>query len=230
VAKVQKTLAGERARAEEVRQRLREVYPEARCSLDFTTPLDLLVATILSAQCTDERVNMVTKDLFKKYRTCEDYLRVPQEELENDIHSCGFYRQKTKSIRQACRILLEKHGGVVPGRMDDLLELQGVGRKTANVLLANCFGHQAAIVDTHVRRVSQRLGFTKNNDPDKIEQDLMRVWPRDHWTEMSHLFIFHGRSICVARGPRCDVCPVRDLCPYPDSVEGKRRAKPKGKA
>lgn len=225
MATLKKTLAGERARAEAVRQRLAETYPEARCSLDFDTPLDLLVATILSAQCTDERVNKVTKDLFRKYRVCEDYLRVPQEELEQDVHTCGFYRQKTKSIRDTCAALLERHGGEVPGRMEDLLQLQGVGRKTANVMLAMCFGHQAAIVDTHCKRVSYRLGFTRNTDPDKIELDLMKVWPKNHCTEMSHLMIFHGRAVCVAGRPWCSRCPVRDLCPYPDSREGAKVAR-----
>ncbi len=225
MAKVQKTLTGERQRAREVYERLHRAYPDARCSLDFTTPLDLLVATILSAQCTDERVNLVTRDLFRKYRTCDDYLRVPQEELETDIHSCGFYRQKARSIREACRALRDEHGGEVPGTLEELTRLQGVGRKTANVVLAECFDRQAVIVDTHCKRVNTRLGFTRNADPDKIEQDLMKVWPPDRWTVMSHLMIFHGRAVCVARGPRCSVCPVRDLCPFPDTPEGRKQAR-----
>lgn len=220
-----KTLASERIRAQEVFDRLVAAYPDIHCTLEFETPLDLLVATILAAQCTDERVNIVSKDLFKKYRVCEDYLCVPVEELERDVQSCGFYRQKTKSIRETCRTLLERFGGEVPSSMDDLLTLRGVGRKTANVLLGTCHGHQGVIVDTHCKRVSNRLGFTRNSDPVKIEQDLMKVWPQPHWTDMSHCMVFHGRAICMAGRPRCSECPVRDLCPFPETREGKKVAR-----
>lgn len=225
MAKLKKGIEDQRARAAEILERLRKVFPNLDCPLHHQTPLDLLVATILSAQCTDERVNKVTEDLFKKYRTCEDYLRVPVEELEEDVHSCGFYRQKTRSIRQTCEAILERFGGEVPDNMEDLVTLQGVGRKTANVILATCHGRQAVIVDTHCKRVSHRLGFTRNTDPDKIEQDLMKAWPPEHWTDLTHAIIFHGRGICVAGRPWCSKCPIRDLCPFPDTPEGKKAAR-----
>lgn len=225
MAKVKKGVADQRARAAEILARLRKVLPELSCPLEHRTPLDLLVATILSAQCTDERVNLVTKDLFRKYRSCEDYLRVPVEELERDIHSCGFYRQKARSIRQACEAILERFGGKVPDNMEDLVTLQGVGRKTANVILATCHGKQAVIVDTHCKRVSHRLGFTRHTDPEKIERDLMQAWPPDAWTDLSHAVIFHGRAVCVAGRPWCSKCVIRDLCPFPDTAEGRKSAR-----
>lgn len=225
MAPVKKTLARERERAKEVFVRLASAYPDMRCTLDYETPLDLLVATILAAQCTDERVNIVSKRLFQKYRTCEDYLKVPVEELEQDVQSCGFYRQKTKSIRETCRALIERFDGQVPNTMEALLSLRGVGRKTANVILGTCFGHQGIIVDTHCRRLSNRLGFSRHTDPEKIERDLAQVWPPDHWTDMSHCMVFHGRAICSAARPKCSQCCIRDLCPFPDTPQGAKSAR-----
>ncbi len=219
------TQAANRERANVVFELLAEAYPDAACSLDFTNPLELLVATILAAQCTDARVNIVAKHLFKKYQGPEDYLAVEQEELEKDIQTCGFYRNKAKSIKKACASIVEKHGGQVPGTMEELVALDGVGRKTANVILGECFGGQGVIVDTHCGRIGKRLGFTKNTDPVKVERDLMKVWPSDRLTQFSHLMVFHGRAICLARGPRCSQCPVRNHCPFPDTREGKKIAK-----
>jgi len=221
VAKVKMTMAANRERAQAIFERLKKAYPDARCSLDYKTPLELLVATILAAQCTDERVNIVTKTLFKKYRRAQDYVTTPRAELEESIKSCGFFRQKAKSIVNACARIMNDYGGKVPGVMDELLTLDGVGRKTANVLLGECFGTPGIIVDTHVRRLSNRLGFTKSDDPVKIEQDLMKIWPREHWTLFSHNLVFHGRKICAARAPKCAECPIADLCPYPTSTKGK---------
>jgi endonuclease-3 len=193
---------------------LKKTYPDAKCSLDFKTPLELLVATILSAQCTDDRVNIVTKTLFKKYKSAKDYANVPAEELEKDIQSTGFYRNKTKSIRAMAASLLEKHGGKVPQTMDELTALAGVGRKTANVVLGNAFGQNVGItVDTHVTRLSQRLGLTKETDAVKIEQDLIPLVPQQDWALWSHLLIAHGRAICQARKPRCQECPLLPHCP-----------------
>jgi endonuclease-3 len=194
---------------------LKREYPDARCSLDHKTPLQLIVATILSAQCTDERVNIVTKDLFKKYRSAQDYAKVAPEELEKDIQSTGFYRNKAKSLRNMAAALIEKHGGKVPETMDELVDLAGVGRKTANVVLGNAFGKNVGVVvDTHVTRLSNRLGLTKHAvDAVKIEQDLMKVVPQEDWTLFSHLLIYHGRAICQARKPKCDLCPLLPHCP-----------------
>jgi len=173
-----------------------------------------LVATILSAQCTDERVNMVTASLFTKYRTAEDYLKVPVEELAADIKPTGFFNQKTKSLRGACARIVDAYGGKVPNNMENLITLPGVARKTANIVLGNSYGVVEGIaVDTHVRRVGERLGFTSEKDPDKIEQDLMRLIPRKRWFDFTYVIIDHGRGTCVARKPRCDECPVSDLCP-----------------
>ena len=194
---------------------LKRTYPAARCSLDYTNPLELLVATILSAQCTDERVNIVTKDLFKKYRKAADYARVPQETLEKEIQSTGFFRNKAKSLRGMAQALVERHGGKVPDTMEELTELAGVGRKTANVVLGNALGKSVGVVvDTHVTRVANRLGLTSHKiDAVKIEQDLMRVVPQEDWTLFAHLLIHHGRQICQARKPKCDVCPLLPHCP-----------------
>ena len=194
---------------------LKREYPDARCSLDHETPLQLIVATILSAQCTDERVNIVTKDLFRKYRTAKDYATAPQERLEKDIQSTGFYRNKARSLRNMAAALVEKHGGRVPQTMEELTALAGVGRKTANVVLGNAFGQNVGVVvDTHVTRLSNRLGLTKHAiDAVKIEQDLMKVVPREEWTLFSHLLIHHGRAICQARKPKCDRCPLLPHCP-----------------
>jgi endonuclease-3 len=191
-----------------------QVYPDAHCELDFRNPLQLLVATILSAQCTDKRVNMVTPALFKAYRTAKDYANAPQAGFENAIKSTGFYRGKTKSIRAAMRTIAEQHGGKVPNTMEELCALPGVGRKTANVVLGNAFGkNEGIVVDTHVIRLSQRLGLTKRKDAERIERDLMKLVPREHWTDWSHWLIWHGRRRCYARKPDCSKCEVFRLCP-----------------
>jgi len=190
------------------------LYPDAKCSLDFSNPLELLVATQLSAQCTDERVNLVTHDLFQKYRSVSDYATVSQEELEKDIRSTGFYRNKAKNIRAACQLLITNYNGEVPHTMADLLKLPGVARKTANVVLGNAFGIiEGFVVDTHIGRLARRFGWTNNEDPVKVEQDLMRLVPRQDWLDLSHLMIFHGRAICQARKPLCERCSVSKLCP-----------------
>jgi endonuclease-3 len=200
--------------------RLKTQYPDARCALDHGNPLELLVATILSAQCTDARVNMVTKDLFQHYHTADDYANADPARLEEQIRSTGFFRNKTKSIIGMAQGLVERHGGEVPDTMEALVRLPGVGRKTANVVLGNAFGkNDGVVVDTHVQRLSGRLGFTRHRDPVKIEQDLMQLVPREEWTLFSHLLILHGRAICDARKPACEICPVRTLCPSaPDGV------------
>jgi len=193
---------------------LRRLYPDARCSLNFSNPLELLVATQLSAQCTDERVNMVTEHLFQKYRSVEDYATVSQEELEQDIRSTGFYRNKAKNIRAACQRILTEYDGKVPRTMEGLLSLAGVARKTANVVLGNAFGIiEGFVVDTHISRLSRRLGWTTNEDPVKIEQDLMRIIPQKDWLDLSHMLIFHGRALCQARKPLCEQCILVHLCP-----------------
>lgn len=191
-----------------------KIYPDAHTELNFKNPLELLIATILSAQCTDKRVNMVTPLLFKKYRSAKDYAAAPQAELENAIKSTGFFRNKTKSIRAATSTIANKFGGKVPDSMEKLRELPGVGRKTANVVLGNAFGiNEGIVVDTHVIRLSQRLGLTKHKDPEKIEQDLMKLVPKEHWTNWSHWLIWHGRRRCYARKPDCSNCEVFRLCP-----------------
>jgi endonuclease-3 len=201
-------------RAPEIVRILSRAYPEATVALHFSNPLECLVATILSAQTTDEGVNKVTSSLFRKYRTPEDYLRVPESELAADIKPTGFFNQKARSIRGACQRIVEVYGGVVPDTMQDLVTLPGVARKTANIVLGNAYGKVDGIaVDTHVRRVSQRLGFTRQEDPDKIEQDLMRLIPRKRWFDFTYVLIDHGRAICVARAPKCEICPVNLLCP-----------------
>lgn len=199
-------------RASKINSILKREYPESKIALAFCNPLELLISTILSAQCTDERVNVVTTSLFKKYRTAEDYLKVSGKELEKDIRSTGFYRNKAKSIRRCCQTLMEKHGGKVPSTMEELLELGGVGRKTANVVLGNAFGVPGIPVDTHVKRLSQRLRLTDKENPDKIEFDLMEIIPKEDWTLFSHLLMSHGR-ICIARKPKCKECCIRDYCP-----------------
>src|SRR5947208_6007606 len=192
----------------------RKVYPDAHTELDFRNPLQLLVATILSAQCTDKRVNMVTPALFKKYRTAKDYADAPQAEFESAIKSTGFFRSKTKSIRGAMRAIAEEHDGKVPNTMEELNALPGVGRKTANVVLGNAFGkNEGIVVDTHVIRLSQRFELTKNGDAEKIERDLMKIVPQRDWTLWSHWLIWHGRRRCFARKPDCANCEVFALCP-----------------
>ena len=201
---------------------LRKAYPDATVSLDFSSPLELLIATILAAQCTDVRVNIVTKDLFKKYRRPEDWLKVSPEELENDIRSTGFYRNKAKSIQKTCQALIEKFGGQAPRTMDELLSLNGVGRKTANVILGNCFGVQGIVCDTHVIRLSRRLGLSEHRDPVKLEFDLMQIVPKTKyggWTMFSHCLVFHGRAICKARKPDCANCVIAKYCPSANRPE-----------
>jgi len=210
--KPRKTQRSKRALA--IFDRLQAAYPDAACSLNYMTPFQLLVGTILAAQCTDHRVNLVTQTLFKKYRKPEDYLAVPREEIEDDIRTCGFFRQKAKSIAKTCARIIECHGGEVPRTLEELLALDGVGRKTANVVMGECFNTPGVIVDTHCRRLSLRLGFTSSQDPAKIEKDLMAIWPRETWTQFSHCLLFHGRAVCLARKPRCPECPINDLCPY----------------
>lgn len=193
---------------------LRHLYPQAACTLDYSNPLELLIATQLSAQCTDERVNIVTKTLFQKYRSVEDFAFANLEELEQDIRSTGFYHNKAKNIRATCQRLLTVYSGEVPHTMTDLLSLPGVARKTANVVLGNGFNVvEGFVVDTHVGRLSRRLGWTKNDDAVKIEQDLMRITQHKDWLDLSHLLIFHGRAICYARKPVCDKCTLAQLCP-----------------
>src|SRR5574340_1034386 len=218
ISKSQKTYTGPKPGSPEQVQaiitELRRLYPDAKCSLDFSNPLELLVATQLSAQCTDERVNIVTRDLFKKYRSAEDYATVSQEELEQDIRSTGFYRNKAKNIRAAGQMLITNYHGEVPNSMTDLLKLPGVARKTANVVLGNAFGIvEGFVVDTHIGRLARRFGWTKNEDPVKVEQDLMLLVPRQDWLDLSHLLIFHGRAICQARKPFCQQCALTKLCP-----------------
>jgi len=193
---------------------LPKVYPDAHTELNFKTPLELLIATILSAQCTDKRVNLVTPALFKKYPTAADYAKAPPAEIEKMIRSTGFFRNKTKSIRAATSAIVEKHNGKVPDTMEELRELPGVGRKTANVVLGNAFGKdEGIVVDTHVVRLSRRLRLTKHDDPEKIERDLMKIIPREHWTNWSHWLIWHGRRRCFARKPDCANCEIFRLCP-----------------
>jgi endonuclease-3 len=206
--------------------RFREVYPTAHCELDFSNPLELLVATILSAQCTDKRVNIVTKDLFKRLRTAKDYAEVSPEELENTIRSTGFYRNKAKSIRSMAKDLVERHRGQVPSTMSELIALAGVGRKTANVVLGNAFQiNEGIVVDTHVTRLAYRLGLTKQTEAEKIEQDLMRLVSQKDWTDFSHWLIWHGRRRCTALKPDCEHCEVGDLCPSCGRVNGKQSRK-----
>jgi len=201
-------------RAQKISRLLEKEHSDTRIALDYANPLELLVATILSAQCTDERVNIVTKTLFKKYRTAEDYATTDLEELEHDVRSTGFYRNKARNIKKCCQTLVEKHGSQVPNTMDELLELPGVARKTANIVLQNAYGVVEGIaVDTHVRRLSARLGLTQNKDPDKIEQDLMRIVPKANWMRITDLLIFHGRRVCEAKKPKCEACVLNKLCP-----------------
>lgn len=194
-------------------RRLEEAHPDAAIALKYSNALELLVALILAAQCTDERVNEVTRSLFRAYRSARDYAQVPQEKLEAEIRPTGFFRNKAKAIRECCKELVERFGGEVPSRLEDLLTLPGVGRKTANIILGNAFGQAAIGVDTHVKRLSNRMGFSRRSDPDRIEEDLCAIVPREKWVRFCHLLQFHGRRICTARSPKCSVCPVEDLCP-----------------
>jgi endonuclease-3 len=208
-------MEAKKARAAKILARLAKAYPKAGIELRFSTPLELLAATILSAQCTDERVNAVTPTLFSRYRTAEDFARAHPATLEQEIHSTGFFKAKAKSLMGMGRALVEHHGGVVPRTLEELVALPGVGRKTANVVLGNAFGLPAIAVDTHVTRVSKRLGLTRTDDPEKIHDDLCAIIPEAKWTRATHLLIIHGRRTCFARKPACPVCSVLALCPWP---------------
>jgi len=200
-------------RVREIIKRLKKTYPDAKIALNFKNPLQLLVATILSAQCTDERVNEVTKDLFKKYKTAKDFAEADLDELAEDIKSTGFYRQKAKYIKECCKILVEKYNGEVPKTMEELLELPGVARKTANIVLANAYGIVEGIpVDTHVRKISQRLGIVSSKQPEKMEKELMEIIPKKNWFAFPYLIQAHGRKICLGRKPKCEECILKDLC------------------
>ena len=201
-------------RVEKIIELIEKQYPNAKTALNFTNPLEILLATILSAQTTDVTVNIVTKNLFKKYRTAEDYVNADIVELEQVIHSTGFYHNKAKNLQKCCQLLVEKFHSQVPKTMEELLELPGVARKTANIVLYNAFGITAGIaVDTHVTRLSQRLGLTQQKDPNKIEQDLMQITPKEKWMPLTDLLIFHGRNVCKAKKPNCEVCVLNKICP-----------------
>jgi len=207
------TQAQQRKRINMILDKLSSAYPDARVGLDFENPLQLLVATMLSAQCTDERVNIVTKSLFKKYHSVRDYINVPQEELENDIRSTGFFRNKARNIKACCEVLLSKHNSEVPATMDELVQLPGVGRKTANCVLSNCYNIPGLTVDTHVIRISNLLGLVEDSDAVRIEFALMDVVEKERWNEFDLLIITHGRRTCIARRPKCAECVISDLCP-----------------
>lgn len=213
VHEARRRVGPKRARIGPIIEHLSAAHPDAVIALKFRNDLELLVSVMLSAQTTDVNVNRVTERLFEKYRRAEDYLAVPQAELERDIFATGFYRQKAKALRETMKMLLEDYDGRVPRRLEDLLRLPGVARKTANVVAAELGDPQGIVVDTHVRRLSQRLGLTRQDDPVKIERDLQRLVPREHWGLFPHLLIWHGRRVCVARAPRCEDCAVSDLCP-----------------
>jgi len=212
--KQQNVTNGDKRRVLEMMELLDKEHRNAKIALNHTNPLELLIATILSAQCTDERVNIVTKILFKKYRRVEDYAEADLKELEQDVRSTGFYRNKAKNIKRCCQMIVQKFGSQVPRTMEDLLELPGVARKTANIVLSNAYGIVEGIaVDTHVRRLSKRLGLTTNENPDRIEQDLMKLVPRGKWMKFTDLLVFHGRKTCAAKKPTCETCVVNKLCP-----------------
>ena len=219
------TLEQKKKRVQKIVTRLLKTNPHPKCALNFSNPLELLVATILSAQCTDKRVNMVTPALFKKYRKAEDYAAANPKTFAEEIRSTGFYQNKAKNILAACREIVQRFGGKVPGRLEDLVTLPGVGRKTANVILGNAFGVPGLTVDTHMIRLNQRLKLTKNTDPVKIEYDLMKIVPQKEWTDYSHLIIHHGRVRCFARKPDCPHCEVKNLCPYPDKTPAATASK-----
>ncbi|MEM2138506.1 MAG: endonuclease III [Candidatus Anstonellaceae archaeon] len=211
---MKQTLSEKRIRALKILSILKKTYPAAKCSLDYQDPLQLLVATILSAQCTDERVNKTTPALFARYRAAADFANAGIAELEQAIRSTGFYRNKAKNIKAACRIIAEKHGGKVPRTMEEMLKLPGVARKTANIVLGNAYGVIEGVpVDTHAIRISRLLGLTREKQQEKIERDLMRLIPRSDWLHISNLFVHHGRAICIARRPLCSKCPLNKLCP-----------------
>src|SRR6266550_556904 len=213
VQEARKRVGPKKRRIRPIIDRLAAEYPDATIALRFRSPLELLVSVMLSAQTTDVNVNRVTQRLFEKYHRPEDYLAVPEEELERDIYATGFYRQKAKALRATMAMLIEEFGGRVPRTLEELVRLPGVARKTANVVAAELGNPQGIVVDTHVRRLSQRLGFTRQEDPVKIERDLQRLVPREYWGLFPHLLIWHGRRVCIARAPRCEDCVVNDLCP-----------------
>jgi endonuclease-3 len=209
--KIDKAKAAERVK--KIRPLLNKTYPEAQIALKFSNPLELLIATILSAQCTDTRVNIVTKDLFKKYHSAKQWAQADIKQIEQDIRSTGFYHNKALNIKAACKMIIEKFDGKVPGTMEELLKLPGVGRKTANVILGNAFGVPGVVCDTHVIRLSRRLQLSENRDPTRLEFDLMEIVPKKDWLLFSDLLIWHGRNICKARRPQCDACPISEYCP-----------------
>ena len=213
------SFASLQARTKKILAGLSKTYPDAHCELGYSNPLELLIATILSAQCTDKRVNIVTAELFKKHRSAADFANAPLAELEQDIRTTGFFHNKAKNIQACCRKLVERHGGAVPGTMEELTHLDGVGRKTANVVLGNAFGVSVGVVvDTHVARLSRRLGLTRQKQPEQIEEDLMKLVPREQWTFLSHWLVWHGRRRCDARRPDCVQCEIRKLCPSAGTI------------
>ncbi len=202
-------------KAIDIIDKLKKQYPDAKCSLDFSTPFEMLVAVILSAQCTDERVNKTTPHIFKDYSTPEDFVKMPLEKLEELVHPCGFYKNKAKNIKLTAQKIVEEFGGKVPETMDELLSLPGVGRKTANVVMLEAFNKpQGIAVDTHAKRLSNRIGFSNEETPEKIEQDLLKLFPYEYLKDINHLLIYHGRAICTARSPKCETCPVKDDCRF----------------
>jgi endonuclease III len=217
--KTKSKLTGDRARLQKIIERLEKAHPQAKLDLDFTNPLELLVALILAAQARDDLVNKITPELFRKYRTPEEYARAPLPKLQAQIGKINFYRNKARAIHNCCKDIVERFNGKVPDRLEDLLTLPGVGRKTANILLGNAFGQNTIGVDTHVMRLSQRLDLTKNTDPDKIEANLTPLVPEPQRVRFCHLLQYHGRRVCVAKLPRCPECTIRSLCPYPNKTE-----------
>lgn len=205
-------------RVKKVLARLKKTYPNAHCELNYSGNLQLAIAAILSAQCTDKRVNVITPPLFKKYTSASDWAKTPQATLENEIRSAGFFRNKAKNIRALCAALEEKHGGEIPGDFETLVNLPGIGRKTANLLMGEGFGKPGMIVDTHCKRVSYRLGFTKHSEPTKVERDLRKIVPEKDWTHWSHCMVFHGRYCCFARRPNCPNCSIKNLCPSYETI------------
>jgi endonuclease-3 len=203
----------ERQRIADIMGRLDETYPDASCSLEFTDPLQLLISTQLSAQCTDERVNIVTQDLYRKYRTVDDFADADQAELERDIYSTGFYRNKARNIIACCRTLREEYGGRIPDTLEEMLQLPGVGRKTANLVLFTVYGVPGLVIDTHAKRLAYRMGLTRETEPEKVERDLMRKIPKERWGAFSHQLVHHGRAFCDARKPNCGDCPISPFCP-----------------
>lgn len=194
---------------------LKDTYPDAKCSLDFTTPFEMLIAVILSAQCTDERVNKTTPAIFSKYSTPEDFDKMPLETLEELIHPCGFYKNKARNIKLTAKKIINEFNSKVPDNMEDLLSLPGVGRKTANVVMLEAFNKpQGIAVDTHAKRISNRIGFSSEESPEKIEQDLLKLFPYEYWKDVNHILIYHGRAICTARSPKCDSCPIKAYCKF----------------